>query len=472
MKITLIAPPWIFKEEVEFVSQNLGLRYLASYLQARGHTVVIIDALAEGLNTSFPLHTKYHDVLKWGLSDDDIVRLIPSDTELIGMTAPFTDSKFIVNPLSYAIKKVYPDIMLVMGGVYPSTLPDEAMRDSAVDIVVVGEGEIPIAQIADEKKLEDINGIVFRNGGNFVKTGTVEIVADIDKDIPMPLFDLVPMDKYVRWSPWGNKLDRTVAIFTSRGCPFKCEFCSFYSVFGKWRAFSSERVIREIQISIDKLGIDHIEFMDDNLVLRKDRAMEIFNGIKNLQKVNGKKIAWSAPNGIMINCMDKELVVAMKESGAEIIYLPLESGDEKILKLMNKPHPETHLSKTIEIVRNCVDVGIQASVFVIVGYPGEDRESFEKTLAFCKQLTDIGISAITPLVATPYPNTGLYKLCQKNGWLVYPDMENMLIYQRYSKFLPEFVHIETEWCSRIEAFDRHQEMMQEFPTKHNIRKST
>ncbi len=471
MNITLISAPWLFKEEVEFVSQNLGLGYLASYLEKRGHAVSIIDAVIEGLNTSTVLHTKYADTLKWGLSDDEIIKRIPKDTELIGLTAPFTDSRFVVNPLSKKIKAAFPEAILVMGGVYPSTLPEEALRLSGVDAVVIGEGEIPLSQIAEKKYFKDIKGLAFMKDGQIYLTGPGEIVTDIDKDIPAPSYDLRPMEKYVRWSPRGNKLDRTLSMVSSRGCPFQCRFCSIHNVYGRrWRAFSAPRVINEIKEAVERFGVNHVEFEDDNLTLDKKRAMDIFEGIKNLRGKNGEKVVWSAPNGVMINSLDRELIFKMKESGAELIYLPVESGDEKILELMNKGNWRTHLNKTLEVLSYCVEAGIETSAFIIIGYPGEDKASFEKTKKYCQKLVDLGINAITPLVATPYPNTELYDLCKKNGWLVNPDTENVLIYQRYSNFLPEFVQINSPECSKEEAYERFQIMVKSFPAKHNVRK--
>ncbi len=471
MKVALISAPWIFKEEVEFVSQNLGLGYLASYLEKQGHKVQIVDALIEGIDKSSVLHTKYADTLKWGLSDEDIVKSLPADVELIGITAPFTDSRFVVNPLSQKIKKAFPAAILVMGGVYPSTLPEEALRKSAADAVVIGEGEIPLAQIAAGKKFEEIKGLAFRKDGQIIMTGTGEMVEDIDKDIPAPSYDLRPMDKYVKWSPRGNKQDRTLSVVSSRGCPFRCRFCSIHNVYGhKWRAFSASRIIKEIKEAIERFGVNHIEFEDDNLTLEKKRAMDIFEGIKNLRGKNGEKIVWSAPNGVMINTLDRDLVFKMKESGAELVYLPVESGDEKILQLMNKGNWRTHLQKTMEVIGYCAEAGIEASAFIIIGYPGEDKESFQKTVAFCQQMRDAGLSAITPLVATPYPNTDLFRLCEQDGWLVNPDTENILIYQRYSNFLPEFVQINSPQCSKEEAYERFQTMMKLFPAKHNVRK--
>jgi len=471
MKITLISAPWLFKEEVEFVSQNLGLGYLASYLEKRGHNVSIIDALIEGINTSEVLHTKYADTLKWGLADEEIIKRIPADSELIGITAPFTDSRFAVNPLSKKIKKAYPKAILVMGGVYPSTLPEEALRLSAADAVVIGEGEIPMAEIAAGKKFAEIKGLAFNKDGRICLTGVGEIVADIDKDIPAPSYDLRPMEKYVKWSPRGNKLDRTLSMVSSRGCPFRCKFCSIHNVYGhRWRAFSASRVINEIKEAVERFGVNHVEFEDDNLTLDKKRAMDIFDGIKNLRGKNGEKVVWSAPNGVMINSLDRELIFKMKESGGELIYLPVESGDEKILELMNKGNWRTHLKKTLEVLGYSVEAGIETSAFIIIGYPGEDKTSFEKTKAYCQKLFALGINAITPLVATPYPNTELYNLCQRNGWLVNPDTENVLIYQRYSNFLPEFVQINTPECSKAEAYERFQTMVKLFPAKHNVRK--
>jgi len=471
MKVVLISAPWIFKEEVEFVSQNLGLGYLASYLQNDGHEVLIIDSLIEGLNSSTVLQTRYSDTLKWGLSDEDIIKRIPQDAELIGITAPFTDSRFVVNPLSRKIRKTFPSAILVMGGVYPSTLPEEALNLSAVDAVVVGEGEIPLAQIAAKRDFSEIGGLAFKKDGMVIKTGQGELVANIDKDIPTPSYDLRPMDKYVRWSPRGNKKDRTLSVVSSRGCPFSCKFCSIHNIYGRrWRAFSAERFIKEIQEAVDRFGVNHIEFEDDNLTLLKDRALKIFEGVRNLKGKNGEKIVWSAPNGVMIDSLDRELIFKMKESGAELIYLPVESGDEKILELMNKGNRKTHLQKTMEVVRHCVEAGIETSAFIIVGYPGEDNESFQRTIDFCKRMRDSGLTAITPLVATPYPNTELYNLCRQNGWLVNSDTENVLIYQRYSNFLPEFVQINTPQCTKEEAYERFQMMIKLFPARHNVRK--
>jgi radical SAM superfamily enzyme YgiQ (UPF0313 family) len=358
-----------------------------------------------------------------------------------------------------------------MGGIYPSTLTEESARLSGADAVISGEGEIPLLEITKGKDLKTIKGVSFYNSDyKFVDNGKAEMIENIEEEIPMPSFDLRPMKKYINWSQRGNKLNRTLTVVSSRGCPFKCRFCSYYSISTGWRAFSARRICEEIQIAIDKFGIDHVEFEDDNLTFNKERSMNIFDGIQNLKGKEGEKIIWSAPNGVMIHTLDKELISKMKESGCELIYLPVESGDPKILKRMRKGHWKTHLDKTLEVAGYCAEVGLEACAFFMLGYPGEDRKSFETTLDFCRRLIDAGATAITPLVATPYQNTELHLEAKENGWLVHEDMGNVLIYQQYSHFLPEFVLLNTPECSQQEAYERHQEMTEAFKTKHNLRR--
>jgi hypothetical protein len=101
---------------------------------------------------------------------------------------------------------------------------------------------------------------------------------------------------------------------------------------------------------------------------------------------------------------------------------------------------------------------------------GEDAQAFETTLNFCRELKSLGVQGITPLIATPYPGTELYVVCEKFGWLVFPDEKNVLTTVSYANVRPDYVQIETPWCSRKEAFERWKTMFQMFHTYHNVRK--
>ena len=122
--IVLINPPWFFKKDVEFLSQNLALGYLAGFLLKKGHYVTIIDALAEGEGRIVNVKTPWGRIKQAGLSYAEIARRVPAETDIIGITAPFTHHAVIIRELSVVLKNAFPLSPIILGGVYPSTLPE------------------------------------------------------------------------------------------------------------------------------------------------------------------------------------------------------------------------------------------------------------------------------------------------------------------------------------------------------------
>ena len=499
-KFALIACAWTFYDQVEFRSQQLGLGYVGAYAVQFGHKLVaFIDPMINGgEQIRVPLQTRYQMTNRFGYSDEWIVGQIPADTEVIGINAPFTDSRLLLYPLVKKIKVRFPEVPVVVGGVLATTLSKQVIVESGSDIVVKGEGEIAFARILNGESLESIPGLVFRrqNGEIVTSSQRSEQLKSIE-DIPPPGYDFRPMAEYVKWSPRGDKADRTLSLISSRGCPFTCEFCSIPEKGQRWRPFNPERVLDEIKLGIDRWGVNHIEFEDDNFTLKEARALKVLEYIAAL-RAQGYPIYCSFPNGIMIDKMSSDLADLMARAGTDIAYLPVESGDTRVLVAMDKPNANGHLAKTLEVAKWCVDAGLRVSCFFIVAYPGgrisrkgylrpeyekyiiregdiwymkgEDEESFERTLEFCQKLRDLGVAGITPLIATPYPGTDLYNFCERFGHLAFPDEKDVLTTVSYAAVRPDFVQIDTPWCSRQSAFERWQTMYQMFPTYHNVRK--
>lgn len=499
-KIALIASPWVFDDEVEFRSQQLGLGYVGAYVEKFGHEIVaFIDPMLDGGHKIRSLlQTKYRHTNRFGHPDAELVRRIPKDVDLIGLNAPFTDSRLTAYPLINAIKDAFPGVPLVVGGVLATTLPRQILEETRADIVVKGEGEIAFARIANGEPLRKIPGLVYRraDGSLYENPLRSEQLRTIDS-IPAPGYHFRPMAEYVAWSPRGDRGRRTLSVISSRGCPFTCEFCSISEKGQRWRPFTPERIISEIDAAIERYGINHIEFEDDNFTLVSERAIPILQHLSDLRS-RGYPIECSFPNGIMIDRMFRETAFLMKAAGTEIAYLPVESGDPRVLVAMDKPNADGHLDKTREVARFCVEAGLLVSCFCIVAYPGgavtkkkylrpeyehhlihdgdaicmrgEDEESFEKTLNFCRELRSLGVQGITPLIATPYPGTELYYVCDKFDWLTFKDSKDVLTTVSYAHMKPEYVQIETPYCSRTRAFERWQEMTALFPTFHNVRR--
>ncbi len=421
MKITLINPPFIFPRKEEFIfSQCLGLRSLSSFLKAEGrHEVHFIDALRFGFSNI----KKYASGYIVGLDIEDIIKMIPSTTDLIGVSAPFSQIAPVVHDLIEQIKLKFPNTLVVMGGVYPSTQPRLALKSKA-DLIVVGEGEIAIKEIADGKNPKEILGVYSHDSFNNERFPSARIVEDLD-DLPLLDYSIPSMEKYFIISPRREK-GCIASIITSRGCPFNCEFCSIHPIYGrKYRYRSATNVLEEIKFLVKRFGIRTLEIEDDNFTLRKRRTIEILEGIIYLNE-NNAHLNWRTPNGVKIDTLDEEVISLIKRSNCSEIVLALEHGDSEMLKIMDK---DIDLDKAFHIIEMFIKYKIpRLSFFVIVGYPGETKERFIKGLNYLKKIRRLGgNTSLCVNIAQPYPGTRLLDRCFKEGYISDPEFDNFLI---------------------------------------------
>ena len=192
-------------------------------------------------------------------------------------------------------------------------------------------------------------------------------------------------------------------MITSRGCPFNCGYCD-QSVFGrKWRCHSPEYVISEISYLKKQYGIDFISFEDDNFLLSKQRTIEICRGMigKSLN------IEWSCLG--RVNEVDDEVLSLMRQAGCKTVYIGIESGSERILKLINKRLSIDEYRKGIKLIKK---YGINVTGSFILGVPSETKEDIDRTIDLALSLPLDGISFFT---YTPYPKTPLRELAFKHG---------------------------------------------------------
>lgn len=443
MKATLIALPWIFNnpelQSHEGYSQNIGIGYLASYVEKHGHTAVAIDTFAEGSDTkqAVTLAGKTHYV--FGLNPKDTAARIAKDTDIVGISCPFNTQSFLIEVYAQEIKELHPGKPIVLGGTHAISFPQEALSDH-VDIVVRGEGEIPLLELLSGKPLEEIQGILYKSEGRVMDNGLAPVVENMD-ELPFPARHLLPMEKYFERSQRGNeKSRRSISITTSRGCPFSCEFCSLHNLENKyartWRARSPENVMAEIDFLNEQYGDVSFQFEDDNIMIKRDRAKELFRQLRE------RNIKWSIHSGVMINLLDEESIRLMKESGCEQLNIALESGNKKVIKAMNKPMDP---AKAEDVVRLCAKYDINVLAFLIIGYPGETPETFRETLEFLKKLRKLGLSRIAPFIINPHRGTVLFEKCREKGYL------RNVKEAAYSQ--ADIVCIETEAFSERDVFE-------------------
>jgi magnesium-protoporphyrin IX monomethyl ester (oxidative) cyclase len=330
------------------------------------------------------------------------------------MSCLFSHQFSVVAELAKKVKDWNPEVITITGGTHPTFLPERCLREETLDYIVMGEAEESLPALLKAIEIGrghgDIDGLAFRtNDGQVIHSKTTWI-KDLDS-LPFPARDLLPLQKYFDINIpflFSSKHRRNISFISSRGCPFRCNFCSSSIYWGScYRARSPENVLAELEHLKTVHDIKEIKFEDDNLTLDTKRAKAIFRGMIE-RKLN---LSWNMPNGVMVKTMeDHELVRLMKHSGCYEVSLAFESGDQWVLdNIVNKP---LDLEAAREIVRNLKKEGIDTHAFLIIGFPGEKLAQIKNTFAYAHSLN---LDKMIIFFFNPLPGTSLYKECLERG---------------------------------------------------------
>jgi len=381
-KITLINPA----QHTRYPQPPIGLAIIAAVLEKQGYRVSLLDANALGLEP-----------------DDMLVQVV--DTDVIGLTA-FTPTVGAAIAIGGRLKRFKPELTVILGGVHATLLPGETLaRAPDIDIIVRGEGEDTIVELLraleQNTPLEDIAGISFRRGENVVNTAPRAGTVDIES-LPFPAYHLLPLHQYRPHPPHGREMP-FAAIITSRGCPYRCAYCS-KPVFGnKYRAQSPERVVAEIAFLKDSFGIRELAFYDDVFTLNERRTHEIAEGM--IQR--GFHLPWTCET--RVNLVNKEMLQHLRQAGCYAIAYGIESASPRILNTLHKDITIAQVEKAVSTSR---EAGLRTIGYMMIGSPGETPDTIRKTIQFARQLKlDFAQFSIT----TPFPGTELYELYLQQG---------------------------------------------------------
>ena len=268
MKILLVAPPWLdiydnfsVAAKLGCVSPPLGLMYLAGGILHTGSDCRIIDMESQKVNVE-KLTT--------------IVREYNPDLIGITTTTPvYNNAKY----LAKVLREHFPEIVLAMGGVHPTIAGKDVMEECLeLDFIACGEGELLIKDVISclesKKSFKGIPGIIYRDKDEIIENSERQLAENLD-DLPKPARHLLGPDLFQHSVP-GKGFERYASIFTSRGCPFKCVFCSQHTMYGRRvRWHSIQRVMEELDYIVNEIDIKHIIIMDENLTLNKKQLLLI-----------------------------------------------------------------------------------------------------------------------------------------------------------------------------------------------------
>ncbi len=312
-------------------------------------------------------------------------------------------------------KEVKPDIKTVLGGVYATSCPEQAIQEPSLDFVVDGEGEYVFRDLCEHllngKKLPT-KGILFRKNGSIINTGKADFIDDLDA-LPFPSYKGIYFMKYAtRIQRESIEMPRAIPyahISTSRGCPFKCCFCEAGFISGKKaRLRSLENILNEVEGLIKDYGIKGLIIDDDNWLVNKNRGEKLVREFID-RKYNLK---WQ-PITVALYQLDKEIIPLLKESGMQVAQISFESGVKRVLKeIIHKP---LNLEHGIKMVEELKKNEIDTTANFVIGFPGETWDEIRQTLRFSES---IDVDYVKINIATPLPNTELYEMAKKGGNLV------------------------------------------------------
>jgi len=382
MKVTLINPP--VREEKYPDQFPMGLGCIASVLLKAGHDVNIIDVNAQRF------------------SKEEVQKKIESlDCDIVGIGSMITAYSY-VKWLVSEIKKVKPEIKIVVGGGVCSAIPEQFMKWTETDIIVVGEGEETVVDLLNNiGNLKSVKGIWYRDKNGVHANPPRELIKDVDS-LPLPAWELFPMDIYLK-NPEKDYKGKKMNVLAGRGCPFHCTFCWHNFGYGN-RIRSVDSIMEEIRQLQEKYGVDTIVFEDELFTVNRNILMEFCRRIKE-QKI---KLKWDAQS--RVNTIDKEMLQTMKDAGCVCVGYGVESGSQKMLDAMKKGTTVEQGKKAIQAAK---DAGIRFHVTFMVGIPGETKETIWETVAFCKELNIQ--HRIELFYATPFPCTPLYEYAKSKG---------------------------------------------------------
>lgn len=368
----------------------LGLGFLASMLKSREFNVKILDCEAFGLT----IHQAVKSILSF-------------EPDYVGITA-VTLSIYSAAELASELKKIDSDLCIILGGAHVSAVPEEVMRlFPQFDVGVIGEGEITIVQLLDNlesnKPLSGINGIVYRNNGELIKTAGMALIENLD-NLPFPAWDLYPeLKKYYRPSTFGFQKLPSMSLITSRGCLGKCSFCSDIVWQRRYREHSAAYVMDMIRELYYKYGVRDIAIYDGLFGVNRDRLFRLCEALikENLD------LTWSC--NFRVEMAEAKILRIMKKAGCWSIAYGIESCSREILEFLQK---NINLDMIRQALKLTKEAGILSKGSIMVGLPLETVGTIKKTLDIILEL-DLDILTVNSF--TPFPGTLDYERADKYG---------------------------------------------------------
>jgi anaerobic magnesium-protoporphyrin IX monomethyl ester cyclase len=409
------------------IEPPLWASLLAGYMRGLGYSVALLDAEVEGWS---------HEEASRAISQIDPLLAVVS----VSGTNPSasTMNMYAAGAITTSLKELSPGTRVMYHGLHPSALPERTLREEKTDYVCQGEGFYTIPRLIDAIKAGEepfkVEGLWYRSGDEIVSNPRPKVIADLDQ-LPMPAWDLLPMDKY-RAHNWhcfddiGNRQPYGV-LYTNLGCPYSCTFCCINAIFGKpgIRYRSPGKVIEELDFLVQNYGIRNIKIIDELFALKEDRVVEICDLI--IERGYDLNM-WAYAR---VNTVTPGMLSKMKEAGINWIAYGFESASRRVLENVNKKYDP---DQAMKIVNMTYDAGLYIGANFILGLPEDDFDSMQDTLNLAMEINAEWFNIYATMA---YPGSRLYDEAVKNG-VQLPDK-----WEGYSPYSPESLPLPSRYLT-------------------------
>ncbi len=388
----------------------LGLCYLCASLLEQGLKAEILDSAA------------------LGLPNKEIMEIISSKKpKIIGISIMSTTLRSAYQ-LIQLIQSNYPDGVIVVGGAHINADP-EIIKVMGVTYGFRGDCEFVFPEfckkILRNEEPKGLSGLIV-NRKDTLKANKPAFIENLDL-LPFPHYESLPLDKYFSLSS-GLK---TISTITSRGCPYRCIYCSKLQK-AKIQYLSIENVVKQLELAIDRYNFQWIEFVDEIFTINRERTVEFCERIIE----SSLNFYWGCRT--RADFIDDALLRLMKKAGCSKIYFGVESGSERIRFLDNK---KISNEKYTEAVRLCHKNKIETMCYYIIGHPTETKEDIRKTIKFSLKLKS-DLAYFFKMI--PIPNSKLFEMASNSGQIAENIWtEYMLGKSQHPIYYPETVNKKT-----------------------------
>jgi radical SAM superfamily enzyme YgiQ (UPF0313 family) len=427
LKIAFVMPHWttVFGGYSKVAGRAssfppLNLAMLAALAEAQGHRALIVDAEIEQLT-----------------SEQTIERLKAFGPDFVGFTATTPIFSMTSDWASRVRKEL--EVPVGIGGFHVTLFGSEAFHDH-FDVAFLGEADRSfdrfLAHFGDLDAYARIPGLMFRKEGRVISTGIAEPSPNLDV-LPPPARHLLKTERYRVGSLKGT-LNYT-SIMASRGCPFKCVFCTNQISGTRVRRRSVAHVVEEIVSVVKRHGVRHFYFVDDVLTLNRGYMLELCAAIAR------EKLEITFEGSTRANLVDDALMAAMRRAGLIRLSFGLESADESIREIIRKDVP---LEAYADACRIATRQGVETITSAMLGLPGDTRESIGRTIRYLRDTRELKHSTLS--IAMPYPGTELHGMALRGEHGLELLSHDYSRYQRYGSAVMAVNGISPEMLLRLQ----------------------